>query len=483
MRLPFRPDLPILSLWWPLAASSVLMSAEIPFVNAGIARTPNPELALAGFGLAMSLAFIGEAPIVMLNGAAAALAKNRSTFKRLERFTLCLCVFATSLHFLLTFTPLYEIVVIRWMGVPAAVAAACLPALRLFIFWPAPIGWRRFHQGLLIRLRRTRLISIGTIIRLSVTVSLTLLTIFILRLPGETAGAASVICAVIVESLLVSYWARRLMASEQQAPSLLQSPSVPGRRDHRADDYASPPLLLGDESGRGCRPSASEAVERAPKPAISYGQLLQFYLPLMMVSALSIAAQPLLSTGLANTPFPTESLATWPTIWGLTMLVSALCNPIQETTIAMADGAASLPRVRRFGLGIGLSSAALLALIALTPLADFYFGQLIGLPLALRGFAGPAIRLMVAFPLWMAIEMMLRGVLINRKRTSAVRLAMAANILTLCATIVAGSLLQWGTGVFVAAVAVNLAIVCEIGVLAWQAVPVVQEMRQAMVQV
>ena len=389
MRLPFRLDLPILSLWWPLAASSVLMSAEIPFVNSGIARTPNPELALAGFGLAISLAFIGEAPIVMLNGAAAALARDYPTFKRLERFTLCLCVFATSLHFLLTFTPLYELVVMRWMGVPAAVAAACLPALRIFIFWPAPIGWRRFHQGLLIRRRRTRLISIGTIVRLSVTVSLTLLTIFVLRLPGETAGAASVICAVITESLLVSYWARRLMADD--------------------------------------------SVDGAQKPVIGYGQLLQFYLPLMMVSALNISAQPLLSTGLANAPFPTESLATWPTIWGLTMLVAALCNPIQETTIAMADGAASLPRVRRFGLGIGLAGAALLALIALTPLADFYFGQLIGLPAGLRGFAGPAIRLMVAYPLWMAIEMMLRGVLINRKRTSAVRLAMAANIVTLCA--------------------------------------------------
>ena len=241
--------------------------------------------------------------------------------------------------------------------------------------------------------------------------------------------------------------------------------------------------IIESESGAVEQIHVLTTAELTPKPAISYGQLLHFYLPLMMVSALNISAQPLLSTGLANAPFPTESLATWPTIWGLTMLVSALCNPIQETTIAMADGAASLPRVRRFGLGIGLTGAALLALIALTPLADFYFGQMIGLPTNLRGFAGPAIRLMVAYPLWMAIEMMLRGVLINRKRTSAVRLAMAANILTLCAAIVAGSALQWGTGVFVAAVAVNLAIVCEIAVLAWQAVPVVQEMRQAMVQV
>ena len=444
MRLPFRPDPTILALWWPLAASSVLMSAEIPFVNSGIARTPNPELALAGFGLAISLAFIAEAPIVMLNGAAAALARDYSTYKRLERFTLGLCVFATTVHFLLTFTPLYELIVMRWMGVPAAVAAACLPALRIFIFWPAPIGWRRFHQGLLIRRRRTQFISIGTIVRLSVTVSLTLLTIFVLRLPGETAGAASVITAVIVESLLVSYWARRLMADEAVER---YTPGVPA------------------------------------KPILNYRQLFQFYLPLMMVSALNISAQPLLSTGLSNAAFPTESLATWPTIWGLTMLIAAFCQPIQETTIAMAEGSSSLRRVRRFALSIGLSAAALLALIALTPLADFYFGQMIGLPAALRAFANPAIRIMVAYPLLMAVEMMLRGVLITRQRTSSVRLAMAANILTLCAAIFAGGALHWGTGVVVAALAVNLAIVCEIAVLAWQAVPVLHEMRQTMPQV
>ena len=434
MRLSFRPDPAVVALWWPLAASSVLMSAEIPFVNSGIARTPNPELALAGFGLAISLAFVSEAPIVMLNGAAAALATDYPTFKRLERFTLGLCAFATTLAFLLTFTPLYDLVVMHWMGVPAAVAEACRPALRIFLFWPAPIGWRRFHQGLLIRRRRTRLISIGTVVRLCVTVSLTVLTIFVLRLPGVTAGAASVITAVICESLLVSYWARRIMDREP--------------------------------------------AEQSARPVIGYGQLFQFYLPLMMVSALSISAQPLLSAGLSNAAFPTESLATWPTIWGLTGLVAALCQPIQETTIALAEGSSSLRRVRRFGLTVGLGAAGLLSLVALTPLADFYFGQMIGLPAALRAFADPAIRIMVAYPLLIAVEMMLRGVLIARKHTPAVRLAMAANIGTLVAAILAGGMLHWGTGVVVAALAVNLAMCSEIAVLAWQAAPVLNEMRR-----
>jgi hypothetical protein len=190
------------------------MSAEMPFVNAGIARTADPDAALAGFGLAISLAVLTEAPILMLNGTAAALAKDRPSFRLVERFTLQLGVFVTVLSFLLSFTPLFDLVLRRWMGVPDAVADACLPALRIMLVWPAPIGWRRLHQGVLIRLRRTRLISLGTVVRLAISASLTLVTIFVLRLPGESAGALSVVTAVIAESLLVSYMARKLVASD-----------------------------------------------------------------------------------------------------------------------------------------------------------------------------------------------------------------------------------------------------------------------------
>ena len=424
----------VFALWWPLAASSLLMSFEMPFVNAGIARTADPETALAGFGLAVSLALLTEAPILMLNGTAAALAKDRASFKVLERFSLQLAVFVTCLSFLLSFTPLFDLMLRGWMGVPADVAAACLPALRIMLLWPAPIGWRRLHQGVLIRLRRTRLISLGTVVRLAISASLTLVTIFMLRLPGESAGALSVVTAVISESLLISFLARRLLSGAEFDP-----------RD---------------------------------EPPISHVQLFHFYLPLLMVSAMSILAQPLISTALARGLFPTESLATWPTVWGLTGLVCSLCNPIQEVAIALADRHDALGVLRRFGLGVGLSASAILALFALTPLAGVYFGAFIGLPPALRAFAQESSALLVPYPLLMSVEVLLRGVLIRQGRTEAIRLAMGCFVLALAAALAAGTLLDLGSGVRVAALATDLAIACEILLLGWQALPVVGAMRQ-----
>jgi hypothetical protein len=338
-------------------------------------------------------------------------------------------------HFLLSFTPLYGMILRQWMGVPEDVAAATVPILRVYVLWAAFIGWRRFHQGLLIRMRRTNLISVATIARLCLTVALTLMTIYVLRLPGEVAGSISIVSAVTSESLLIMYWARRILETDL---------------DHTASE-----------------------------PSVTYGQLFQFYLPLVMVAALNILGGPLISTGLSRAPFPTQSLATWPTVWGLTMLIGGLCQPIQETTIASLERVDTARAIRRFGLAVGFIAGALLAVIALTPLADLYFGQLIGLPADLRAFADPAIRLMSAYPLWIAIEMMLRGFLIKHKHTAGVRLAMICNFVTLAIALLCGVALNLGTGIQVAAVGINLAIGAEIAMLAWQALPIAQSLRRS----
>jgi hypothetical protein len=426
----------IFMLWWPLAASGIFMSAEMPIINAGLARTPDYKAALAGFGIAFSLAIFTEAPIIMLISTAAALAKDRPAFKLIERFTLQLGLCVTALHFVLAFTPLYDVVVREWMGVPPAVADACLPAFRILILWPAPIGWRRFHQGLLIRLRRTSFISIATVVRLIITALVTFITIFALGWGGNYAGATAVVLAVLVESVLITLVARPLIAKK---------------------------------------------LSEQPQAALTYRALFNFHWPLMMMSAMSIVAQPMVSTGLARAPFPTESLASWPTVWGLTMLISAMCQSLQEMTITFADSTDSLARIRRFGLTIGLIASALVAVLAFTPLGDWYFGQVIALKDDVRVFANSVLSWMCAYPFLMAIELMLRGVLIKQKHTPAVRLAVGCYVVVLGITLTLGVALGLGTGVQVTAVAYYLAILSELVLLAWQVLPVLKEIPQVVV--
>lgn len=99
----------MLALWLPLAASIVMMVLEPSIINIGLGRTSDPELALAAYGVAFSLALLVEAPIIMLLDASVARSTDLEAFRLLRRFTLGLGLFVTAVGLAVSLTPLYEI--------------------------------------------------------------------------------------------------------------------------------------------------------------------------------------------------------------------------------------------------------------------------------------------------------------------------------------------------------------------------------------
>ena len=70
----------MLGLWLPLAASIIMMVLEPSTINIALGRTLEPELALAAYGVAFSLALLVEAPIIMLLDASVARSVDRQAF-------------------------------------------------------------------------------------------------------------------------------------------------------------------------------------------------------------------------------------------------------------------------------------------------------------------------------------------------------------------------------------------------------------------
>ena len=57
--------------WLPLAASWLLMGAELPLLSAVVARLADPDIHLAAYsGIVFPLALVIESPIIMLNSTA-----------------------------------------------------------------------------------------------------------------------------------------------------------------------------------------------------------------------------------------------------------------------------------------------------------------------------------------------------------------------------------------------------------------------------
>ena len=101
----------IFSFWLPLAASWALMALEGPFVQAAIARLPDPETHLAAFGIVVSLSITIESPIIMLLATSTALCRDRAAYRVLHRFMLWLNLFVTVVAAVVAFTPVYAWVV------------------------------------------------------------------------------------------------------------------------------------------------------------------------------------------------------------------------------------------------------------------------------------------------------------------------------------------------------------------------------------
>jgi O-antigen/teichoic acid export membrane protein len=418
----------MLILWLPLAASIVMMVLEPSTINVALGRTADPELALAAYGVAFSLALLVEAPIIMLLDASVARSADRAAFQVMRRFTLTLGFLVTGVGLLVSLTPLYGLVVRDLMNIPPDVAVRARPTLQILSFWSLPIAWRRAHQGVLIRTGRTGIITVATGVRLVSLAGALYAGLLLLPHRGAVVAGLAMVISVTIEAVLIT-WATR--------PVLRADFFQPG-----ASGEGSPPLTM-----RG---------------------LWHFYRPLATSTILNQTTRPVLNSGIAAAGLARASLAAWPVTWGFAILVAGPAWSLQQLTTALAVDDAAYRRVRRFSLALSALFSLLLALVAFTPLYGLVMGGIYNLSPTLQDLARPPTQLMSVLPLLIGTQSVLRGVFIRNGCTGTVRAAMTANVLTLVGAILVGVKLFSWSGVMVAAVAVLAGGLVEIAWLRWR---------------
>ena len=375
----------ILLFWLPLAATWLMMAAEGPFLAAVIARLADPKFNLAAFGVAFAIGILVEAPVIMLMSAATALVEDRRSYLRLRNFATALGILGTGLLALFLVPTVFRFTMYDVLGLEAGVAELVRGALWLLLPWPGTIGYRRFIQGVLIRSGRTRLVAVGTVIRLFAMSVTALLLYWGLDIPGAWVGAASLSVGVTVEA-----FAARLMA----------------RRTIRE-------LLAGDDA----------SVD------LTYARIAEFYLPLALTSFIGLAVQPMLTFFMGRAPLPLESLALFPVVNSLSFIFRSLGLSYQDAAIAlMGERHEHAPELARFGLGLGLAASAGLALIAFTPLAYFWFGTISGLSPELATLALMPTRILVPLPAISVLLSYQRAILIKERRTRPITVATAIEV-------------------------------------------------------
>lgn len=384
---PILPLSNVFRTWWPLAASWILMAFELPALSAVVARLPSPETNLAAWGgVVFPVSMLIEAPIIMLLAVSTALSKDWGSYQQLRRFMMVMGASLTLLHFLISFTPLFDLIVVGLINPPAEIVEPARIGLQLMLPWTWSIAYRRFNQGVLIRFGHTKVVGWGTLVRLITDGLVLALGYWIGTIPGIAVAGVAVSCGVLSEAL-----------------------------------YA----------GLRVRPVLDNQVKLAtPVPdGVTVRSFLDYYFPLVMTSLLTMMIQPLGSAALSRMPEALASLAVWPVLSGLVFLLRSLGVAYNEVVVALLDKPKSYPSLKRFTFYLVFLTTSFMILVGCTPLSKVWFVWISALNPKLASLGATALWFALPLPALNAVQSLFQGILLYLRQTRSITISVAAFLL------------------------------------------------------
>ncbi len=417
----------VLATWMPLALAWFLMGLEMPLAAAVIARLDDPVVNLAALGgVIYPLAFVIEAPIIMLLTASNALCGDTASYRLVRRFMWGASALLVTAHLVVAVTPLYGVVVDGLLGVPPEVSAAARPGFLLMLPFVPAIAFRRFQQGVLVRFGQAGMVGAGTALRLVADV-LVLAIGVAGGWPGVVVGTAAIATGVVVEAAWVGVRVRPVL---------------------RGPMAAGPPA----------------------DPPLTWRAFRAFYVPLMLSPMIALLGAPIVSAALSRMPRALESLAAWSVVMGFLFLFRGPGIAAAEVVVALLPRPGAAPALRRFaGYAAAGTSVVFLVVIA-TPLDAIWMSDVSGLAPALSAFACAALPWLALVPGLTVLQSAVQGVLVHRRRTRPITEAVAAYLVVNLGLLATGVVAARWAGLPVGLVALavgTLAQAAWLGVRVW----------------
>lgn len=389
----------IFKTWWPLAASWLLMASEMPLVSAVIARMPDFKVNLAAFGgIAFPVLFVFEAPVEMLLAASTALCKDWPSYKKIQKITLALGFFQVFLLILVTFTPLYYLVAHQIIGAPPETIEPARQALMLLIPFPFAVAYRRFQQGVLIRLGYSQSVGAGTILRLSISGGIIILGFLFVHLPSYLLAGGALTCGALCEMGYASWRVQQVLGQVKTAPLV--------------------------------------------QPALTTRGFLAFYIPLAATTIIMFFFEAICSAAISRMPNALDSLAVWPVVGGLIFLLQSFGVAYNEVVVALLDRPKAFIPLRNFAILLGGITTLLALLLAATPLATLWFEKVSALTPTLAEMARLSFWVWIPGPAISVLQSWFQGLILHtgktRGITEAIFIALSGLLLVLIGGVVWG---------------------------------------------
>lgn len=372
--------------WWPLAAGWFLMTVEIPLISAVVARTVDPELNLAAWGVIFSIALILASPVMMLLSASTAFCKDWRSYIKIRRYMWLITATLTGFHALIAFTPLYYFIAETLLATPEEIVETGRIGLMIMLPYIPSLAYRRFNYGVLIRFGHSSAVTFGALTRLSMDV-VTISMIFLVGgMPGAYLAATTFTLGVCGEAIY---------------------------------------------SGLRLRPVLRDQLRHAPpnQEIITARSFTIFFIPLVMTSMLQILIQPMGTAALSRMPDPISSLAVWPVVYGLIIMWTSAGMAFTEAVVVLLDQPRSTALLHNFTVRIGALMIGLLLIMNATPLTDIWFQTVAALPPELAQVAAWALWIALLLPGLSFLQSWYTGALVTERYTRGITEAMLISLL------------------------------------------------------
>lgn len=194
----------LLRFFLPLAATSFLMTVSRPLLTGGLARAPLPDVSLAVWPIVWTTAAFFGNGCRMLQQVAIVWVQEGRSYRAVRRFALAVATLMTLALAVLVYTPLGEVYLRQWLGLPGELWPAALTGIRGMALFPVLIALQNWYQAFLVKAGRT------PSVHLAATVNTILLVVIMygaasrVSTPGLYLAVGATLVGLAVEVLLLS---------------------------------------------------------------------------------------------------------------------------------------------------------------------------------------------------------------------------------------------------------------------------------------
>ncbi len=345
--------------FFPLVLNVQLMSISHTIINGALARLDNYVTALAGMSVAIVIHLFIASAAFQNHTVTITMARGKKSLISVILFILMTACYISILLNLIAYSPLGELVIVKLMGASDEVAIEARNAIKLLAILPFFTGFRYLCQGLLIRARRTGLVSLATGIR--VVALFLYLAVGRLWFYGAQLGAFALVSCVITESLAIAWlaWGVR-------------------------------------------QPFTPDAEEK------SFTEIFRYALPLAYSSSLQQTIPLLISAIIGRFNDGTLALAAFGVIRGFIFLLAGPMRNLQQAYLTLVRHSTDTKKLLRFSLATAIVMGCLVLLTA-GPLNTLVLGRLLGVETDLRHYLITGLVCCSLFPPLYAFTNLLRG--------------------------------------------------------------------------